>query len=82
MQVVPDNIVVAAVNTNVLGLITFSLMFGVALGSLGEGRGPVRGSGEVAVVSGIRYLLQYGVRCLGLAWHGAAQSIVCCHTLE
>ncbi|KAI7840620.1 hypothetical protein COHA_005642 [Chlorella ohadii] len=34
-QVVPDNIVVAAVNTNVLGLITFSLMFGVALSSLG-----------------------------------------------
>lgn len=41
-QVVPDNIVVAAVNTNVLGLITFSLMFGVALGSLGEGREAAR----------------------------------------
>eukprot|EP00887_Chlorella_sp_A99_P001057 scaffold14.g1057.t1 len=34
-QVVPDNIAEAAVDTNVLGIITFSLMFGVALSSLG-----------------------------------------------
>ncbi|KAL4419638.1 hypothetical protein ABPG77_008579 [Micractinium sp. CCAP 211/92] len=34
-QVVPDNIVAAAVDMNVLGIITFSLMFGLALSSLG-----------------------------------------------
>lgn len=35
-QVVPDNIVGAAVDMNVLGIITFSLMFGLALSSLGS----------------------------------------------
>jgi hypothetical protein len=35
-EVVPDNIVAAAVNMNILGVITFSLMFGVALASMGE----------------------------------------------
>lgn len=35
-QVVPENVVGAAVDTNVLGLITFSLMFGLALSSLGS----------------------------------------------
>ncbi|KAL4443245.1 hypothetical protein ABPG75_010982 [Micractinium tetrahymenae] len=35
-QVVPDNIVAAAVDMNVLGIITFSLMFGLALSSLGS----------------------------------------------
>ena len=35
-QVVPDNIAGAAVQMNVLGLITFSLMLGLALASLGE----------------------------------------------
>ena len=34
-QVVPDNIVGAAADMNVLGIITFSLMFGLALSSLG-----------------------------------------------
>ena len=36
LQVVPENVVAAAVDMNVLGLITFSLMFGLALSSLGE----------------------------------------------
>ena len=37
-QVVPDNIVGAAAGMNVLGIISFSLMFGIALSSLGAGR--------------------------------------------
>lgn len=34
-EVVPDNIVGAAVDLNILGVITFSLMLGVALSTLG-----------------------------------------------
>ena len=37
-QVVPENIVGAAADMNVLGIITFSLMFGLALSSLGGWR--------------------------------------------
>ena len=33
---VPDNVVVAAVNMNILGIITFSLFFGICLASLGS----------------------------------------------
>lgn len=32
----PENIALAAVNMNILGIITFSLMFGLALASIGE----------------------------------------------
>ena len=32
----PDNIALAAVNMNILGIITFSLMFGLALASMGD----------------------------------------------
>lgn len=32
----PENVAVAAVNMNILGIITFSLMFGLALASIGE----------------------------------------------
>ena len=35
-NMVPDNVVVAAVNMNVLGIITFSLFFGICLASLGS----------------------------------------------
>ena len=38
--VVPDNIAAAAVDTNVLGIITFSLLFGWALSSLGPQAAP------------------------------------------
>ena len=33
---VPDNVVAAAVNMNILGIITFSLFFGLCLSQLGE----------------------------------------------
>ena len=33
---VPDNVVLAAVNMNILGIITFSLFFGICLASLGD----------------------------------------------
>jgi Na+/H+-dicarboxylate symporter len=58
--VVPDNVAAAAVDMNVLGLITFSLMLGLALSSLGAcagaGRGrlahlPVAAQHSVAVVT-------------------------------
>ena len=39
--VVPDNVVVAAVDTNVLGIITFSLLFGWALSTLGPQAAPL-----------------------------------------
>ena len=32
----PENVALAAVNMNILGIITFSLMFGLALASIGE----------------------------------------------
>lgn len=32
----PDNVVAAAVNMNILGIITFSLFFGLCLSQLGE----------------------------------------------
>ena len=35
-NMVPDNVVVAAVNMNILGIITFSLFFGICLASLGS----------------------------------------------
>ena len=35
-NMIPDNVVLAAVNMNILGIITFSLFFGLALASLGE----------------------------------------------
>ena len=35
-QALPDNVVAAAVDMNILGVITFSLFFGVCLASLGE----------------------------------------------
>ena len=35
-NMVPDNVVVAAVNMNMLGIITFSLFFGICLASLGS----------------------------------------------
>ncbi|KAL4854233.1 Excitatory amino acid transporter [Chlorella vulgaris] len=41
LQVVPDNVVRAAVDMNVLGVITFSLMFGLALSSLGAPAQPL-----------------------------------------
>ncbi|CAL5228220.1 g11310 [Coccomyxa viridis] len=35
-NMVPDNVVLAAVNMNILGIITFSLFFGICLASLGD----------------------------------------------
>ena len=35
-NMVPDNVVLAAVNMNILGIITFSLFFGICLASLGS----------------------------------------------
>ena len=35
-NIFPENIAVAAVDMNILGIITFSLFFGLALASLGE----------------------------------------------
>ena len=35
-NMVPDNVVLAAVDMNILGIITFSLFFGICLASLGD----------------------------------------------
>ena len=35
-NMIPDNVVLAAVNMNILGIITFSLFFGICLASLGN----------------------------------------------
>ena len=35
LNMFPDNVVAAAVDMNILGVITFSLLFGLALASLG-----------------------------------------------
>lgn len=35
-NMIPDNVVLAAVNMNILGIITFSLFFGICLASLGD----------------------------------------------
>ena len=35
-NMIPENVVLAAVNMNILGIITFSLFFGVCLASLGD----------------------------------------------
>eukprot|EP00884_Botryococcus_braunii_P019438 jgi/Botrbrau1/6178/Bobra.0344s0018.1 len=40
-SIVPDNVVAAAVNMNVLGVITFSLFFGACLSSAGEAATPL-----------------------------------------
>lgn len=40
-SIVPDNVVAAAVNMNVLGVISFSLFFGACLSSMGEAAAPL-----------------------------------------
>ncbi len=68
--IVPDNVVAAAVDTNVLGVITFSLLLGWALGAAGPVAAPV-----VAVAHGLNaavskmvtaalWLSPVGVGCL------------------
>ncbi len=47
----PDNIVSAAVNMNILGVITFSLFFGICLVGLGDEAGPLIQAINVGMLS-------------------------------
>ena len=50
-SIFPENIALAAVNMNILGIITFSLFFGIALASLGDIADPF--------IQGIEVILRY-----------------------
>ena len=58
----PENIAVAAVNMNILGIITFSLMFGLALASIGEAGDAMVNAVDVSFVSHQKLEHSYFVR--------------------
>jgi solute carrier family 1 (glial high affinity glutamate transporter), member 2 len=68
--IVPSNVVQAAVDTNVLGIITFSLLFGWALSSLGPQAAPVINAAHVInnavgkMVTAALWISPIGVGCL------------------
>ena len=68
--IVPSNVVQAAVDTNVLGIITFSLLFGWALSSLGPQAAPVINAVHVLnaavgkMVTAALWISPVGVGCL------------------
>jgi Na+/H+-dicarboxylate symporter len=68
--IVPSNVVQAAVDTNVLGIITFSLLFGWALSSLGQQAAPVINAAHTInaavgkMVTAALWISPVGVGCL------------------
>lgn len=51
-SIFPDNIALAAVDMNILGVVTFSLFFGMALATLGEAADPFIQGVDVRSVPG------------------------------